>query len=206
MPKINLPTNTQDTLPNVNNKVGEYNQYVALCLKTTRSNTGQVVFLSTTSGITYNTSDYPGETNIYNQGETGMMNLLFKLYSGANGFIVSAEDINSLVDEINGIKTDYQPKNLKFHNISLTSGDFVSDATYSDYPYRATIPLVNVGSDDFASVIFDLVNLEWNILCQECRTWGTADDPADGGVYIYSSDVPFDSIVIPLIIIDKGGL
>lgn len=206
MPKINLPTSTQDVLPNINNKVGEYNQYVSLCLKTTRSNTGQVVFLSTTSGITYNTSDYPAETSIYNQGETGMMNLLFKLYSGENGFIVSAEDINSLIDEISGIKTDYQPKNLKFYNIALATSDFVSDNTYSNYPYRATISLVNVGSDDFASVIFDLVNLGWNILCQECRTWGTADDPADGGVYIYSSNVPSDSIIIPLIIIEKGGV
>lgn len=75
--------------------IGEYLEYQQLLLKyPNRSTTGVFTFTSPTSNITYSTNDYPNNSNIYNRGELGMMNLLAELYGGpGNGFIVDVQDL-----------------------------------------------------------------------------------------------------------------
>jgi hypothetical protein len=99
MSKINLPVDGTNITPNPNNMTGEATEYQRLQMLFPRSTTGQITFTASPSGITYNTADYTTDVNIYNKGETGMMNLLYKLYGGANnGWIIDASDVGATVE------------------------------------------------------------------------------------------------------------
>ena len=67
--KINLPIDSDGDYPNVNNKSGEATKISELIQNLQRTNTGQVQWTSTTSGIVYNTSNSQ-DVNINNKGET----------------------------------------------------------------------------------------------------------------------------------------
>ena len=98
--KINTPCSTVGGVPNANNKTDELLKINALAKKTNRSNTGQVSYTSETSGTIYRTADYPNIANIYNKGETGLYNLLIRLYGGDNGFIITPDDYNNIEKEL----------------------------------------------------------------------------------------------------------
>lgn len=111
--KINIPSSTTNILPNVNNLTDEANQLSMLLNKTNRSNSGQNTITSTTSGKVYRTTDYPSEPTIYNKGETGLYNLLIKLYGGDNGWMFMAEDYNA-------INTEFDSVNTKIDNVNTS--------------------------------------------------------------------------------------
>ena len=105
--KVNIPMDTSNPLPNVNNLTAEASYITQLVNKTNRNNSGQFSFSSTTSGKTYRTIDYPSDPNIYNRGETGLYNLLVKLYGGKDGWIMMAEDYNLINTEFANIQTQF---------------------------------------------------------------------------------------------------
>lgn len=103
--KINTPCSTVGGVPNANNKTDELLKINALAKKTNRSNTGQVSYTSETSGTIYRTADYPNIANIYNKGETGIYNLLIRLYGGDNGFIITPDDYNNIEKELSSVSS-----------------------------------------------------------------------------------------------------
>lgn len=106
--KINTPCSTVGGVPNANNKTDELLKINALAKKTNRSNTGQVSYTSETSGTIYRTADYPNIANIYNKGETGLYNLLIRLYGGDNGFIITPDDYNNIEKELSSVSSSVQ--------------------------------------------------------------------------------------------------
>lgn len=106
--KINTPCSTVGGVPNANNKTDELLKINELAKKTNRSNTGQISYTSKTSGIIYRTADYPNIVNIYNKGETGIYNLLIRLYGGDNGFIITADDYNNIEKELSSVSSSIQ--------------------------------------------------------------------------------------------------
>ena len=95
----NLPNETP--VPNANNLTGEAEKYYELYVKTDRTNSGQVTFTSPTSGNYYSTTSYSSDADVYNKGEQGMMNLLYKYV--LKTYIIEASTINSLLESITGI-------------------------------------------------------------------------------------------------------
>ena len=93
MPKINIPIGTDGKL----DYTDESKYLDILIYKIDRTESGQVEYTSLSSNITYKTIDYPEDSNIYNKGEVGMINLLQKIYGGENGFLMLAEDYNKLL-------------------------------------------------------------------------------------------------------------
>ena len=103
---------------------------------------------------------------------------------------------NNLQTDFNGINTtlsDKENKKLQFFNTVVNSSSFVSDATYSDYPYRATITLTGVVNSMIPEVIFGLADAISGVFAPISESY-------NGGIYIYANDVPASNITIPTII------
>lgn len=101
--KTNVPIDTvQGSSDNYSAEIAKVQELV---MKTSRTNSGQESWTSSTSGVTYNTSDYASDPNIYNKGETGLYNLLIYLYgnrditgTGNKSFILTATNYNDLMN------------------------------------------------------------------------------------------------------------
>lgn len=121
--KIDLPVVTQVGIPNPDNLSAEANYYQYLQTKyiEPRTDSGREIWISPSSGITYNTNDtqWADNTDIFNRGEEGMMNLLHELYAGIDGWILTAYDFNKVakaIDDImGGTLTVYNSYNLNGH-------------------------------------------------------------------------------------------
>lgn len=105
--KINVPILTPvssgEIFGNYSGEIAKINQLVA---DTNRSNSGQVTWTSPTSNITYDTSEHSDLSNVYNKGNTGLYNLLIHDYGYLNnGWIVTAEDYNTIASSIDGHTT-----------------------------------------------------------------------------------------------------
>lgn len=77
----------------------------------------------------------------------------------------------------------------RFENISVPVASFVSDTTYADYPYRATIPLAGVIASMVPDVTFSIAALA------DCEFAPVAECYA-GGIYIYASSAPTAAVLI----------
>ena len=82
---------------------------------------------------------------------------------------------------------------LKFFNTSVATSAFVADQTYADYGYRAAVALTGVTSSTIPEVVFALLDATSGIFAPIAESY-------NGGVYIYASEVPSNSILIPTII------
>ena len=88
------------------------------------------------------------------------------------------------------LRLDVEPKKLLFTNITCSS--FVSDNTYTDFPYKGTIPLTGVTSNMIPEVVFDMTQAISGEYAPIAITY-------NGGIYIYSANNT--SITIPTIIL-----
>ena len=82
---------------------------------------------------------------------------------------------------------------LVFTNQSVPVASFVSNTTYADYPFRASVTLSGVTADMVPVVIFshnDSVNSK---LCNIAATYA-------GGIYIYAKEKPASPVVIDTVI------
>lgn len=77
----------------------------------------------------------------------------------------------------------------RFENVSVPVASFVSDATYADYPYRATVPLAGVIASMVPDVTFSVAALA------DCEFAPVAECYA-GGIYIYASSAPTAAVLI----------
>lgn len=101
---------------------------------------------------------------------------------------------SDLADEV---YTTVEPRRLQFTNISVATSAFVEDATYEDFPYKASVPLTGVLSTMTPEVIFGVVDAMSGYFAPIAEAYS-------GGIYIYATDVPEEATVIPTIICWKA--
>lgn len=82
---------------------------------------------------------------------------------------------------------------LSFSNTSVAVASFVADSTYTDFPYRASVPLTGVTSSMTPEVVFGVTEAMSSTFAPVAETY-------NGGVYIYASEVPIAAITIPTIL------
>lgn len=92
-----------------------------------------------------------------------------------------------------------EAKSLRFFNTVVPVSAFeANDGTtivsnYDDYTCRATIPLTNVTSQMIPDVIFATEDATSGIFSPNSETY-------NGGIYIYSSEIPLEAVTIPTIV------
>lgn len=108
--------------------------------------------------------------------------------------------LTAIQKELAGLEagTAVELKKLQFSNVTVPKGAFVSNTTYQDFPYRASIalsgaiksmiPEVVLSVDDAASGNFAPVAESYN-----------------GGVYLYAESTPDADITIPTIILWRSN-
>ena len=82
---------------------------------------------------------------------------------------------------------------LQFTNTEIENTTFAQNATYQDYPYRATVPLTGVLASMTPEVIFSLADAV-------SGNYAPVAECYDGGVYLYAASMPDAIITIPTII------
>lgn len=94
--------------------------------------------------------------------------------------------------------TAVELKKLLFTNVSVSASAFVSDSTYEDYGYRASVALSGVTSSMIPEVVFSLADVSGGNFAPVAETY-------NGGIYLYAADVPESQITIPTIICWRGA-
>ena len=118
------------------------------------------------------------------------------------------EDVNSksksvlkaITDELANLEagTAVELKKLQFSNVSVSKGDFVSDTTYQDFPYRAGVSLSGVIESMVPEVVLSVDDaLSGN--------YAPVSESYNGGVYLYAGSPPDADITIPTIIMWRGN-
>lgn len=110
---IDLPNKVP--VKNASNLTAEQTRYEALYKKANRTTSGQLAFTSSTSGVSYSTANYPNDVDVYNLGEEGLMNLLYKyvLYDS----IVTAADLKEIKQNIADVRNEMLNKSdIGFEN------------------------------------------------------------------------------------------
>lgn len=108
--------------------------------------------------------------------------------------------LESIASELQDLEsgTGIELKKLQFNNTAVLASAFVSDSTYEDYPYRATVALSGVLSTMIPEVIFGVVDAIGGNLAPVAETY-------NGGIYLYAADVPETAITVPTILCWKGN-
>lgn len=89
--------------------------------------------------------------------------------------------------------TGVEMAKLKFANTSVPASSFISDSTYTDYPYRAAVTLSGVTSSMTPEVTFSVVALAETEFAPVAECY-------NGGVYIYAAEQPPATVIIPTIL------
>lgn len=84
-------------------------------------------------------------------------------------------------------------KVLSFTNKTVAVSAWLSDTTYTDFPYRAAVACEGVSMKHYAEVTFSPADaLE--------GSFAPVAESYDGGVYIYASEIPEAAVTIPTIV------
>ena len=82
---------------------------------------------------------------------------------------------------------------LTFTNTSVAASAFVSDSTYSDFPYRAAVALTGVTASMIPEVVFGVSDAM-------SGNFAPVAEAYDGGIHLYAAAVPDAAITIPTIL------
>lgn len=83
---------------------------------------------------------------------------------------------------------------LKFEGKTVATSAWASDATYSDFPYKADVSCTGVTASDFAEVVFSEADAMSGDFAPICAT-------GSGFVRIYATAVPASTVTIPSIVV-----
>ena len=108
--------------------------------------------------------------------------------------------LRSIQNELQDLEsgTGVELKKLQFNSVSVAVSKFVSNTTYEDYPFRASVALEGVQSTMIPEVIFSLSDATSGLFAPVSESY-------NGGVYLYASDVPEANVTVPVIICWKGN-
>lgn len=102
---------------------------------------------------------------------------------------------NELLDLESGSAVEL--KKLQFVNKTVTATAFERTGYYEDYPYQASVALEGAIDSMIPEVIFSLADATSGIFAPVAESY-------NGGVYLYASDVPENTVVIPVIMLWRG--
>ena len=94
--------------------------------------------------------------------------------------------------------TAVELKKLQFNNVSVSKGSFVSDTTFQDFPYRASIALEGVIENMIPEVVLSVDDAS-------SGNFAPVTESYNGGVYLYAGSPPDTGITIPTIICWRGA-
>lgn len=94
--------------------------------------------------------------------------------------------------------TNVELKKLQFKNTSVPASAFVSNSTYTDFPYRASVALSGVTSTMIPEVVLALSDAVSGNFAPVAASY-------NGGIYLYAVGVPDADITIPTILAWKGN-
>ena len=145
----------------------------------TASNVGTYYNLDRDSSLSANSDYYiPSQKAI----KTALATKQDTLTAGAN-IVIDGNTISAVVDS----------NVLKFEDVSVTTDSFVEDETYDSYPFKANIALTGVTVEMFPTVIFSVADALSGKYLFVVETY-------NGGVTIWSKEVPEETLVIPTIV------
>ena len=81
-----------------------------------------------------------------------------------------------------------------FTNKTVAAASWLSNSTYADFPYRASVACSGVTSSMFAEVVFSPADALSSNYAPVCQTYS-------GGVYLYAKEIPSDTLTIPTIVV-----
>ena len=123
-----------------------------------------------------------------NYGHVKLSDATNSTSAATGGIAATPAAVKAAYDLANG----RQQKNIYFTNVAASG--FVSDATYTDFPYRCAVSLTGVTASMYAEVIFSAADAMSGNYAPVCETYA-------GGVYIYSA--VNTAITIPTIAVFK---
>lgn len=82
---------------------------------------------------------------------------------------------------------------LTFSSTSVPAASFVSDSTYTDFPYRAAVALTGVTASMIPEVVFGVSDAM-------SGNFAPVAEAYDGGIHLYAAAVPDAAITIPTIL------
>lgn len=94
--------------------------------------------------------------------------------------------------------TAVELKKIQFSNVSVSKGDFVSDTTFQDFPYRASVALSGVIESMIPEVVLSVDDAG-------SGNFAPVTESYNGGVYLYAGSPPDADITIPTIILWRGN-
>lgn len=94
--------------------------------------------------------------------------------------------------------TAVELKKLQFNNVSVSKGSFVSDTTFQDFPYRASVALSGAIESMIPEVVLSVDDAGSGNFAPVAESY-------NGGVYLYAGSPPDTDITIPTIILWRGN-
>lgn len=85
-----------------------------------------------------------------------------------------------------------------FGPVQIPVSAWVTNSTYTDYPYRASVSLSGVIASMIPEVVFSVAALSDNDFAPVAECY-------NGGIYIWAASAPEAAITIPTIICWRGG-
>ena len=117
------------------------------------------------------------------------------VFASGSKITVSLDVTNAKAYILNAANTNGTTrKYLVFNDTAVVTSAWESDATYTDYPYKAAVALSGVTASMIAEIVLSPTDATSGNFAPVCQTYG-------GGVYLYASSVPEASITIPTIIV-----
>jgi hypothetical protein len=116
--------------------------------------------------------------------------------SGTDPLIIDGDNIEA--GSISREKLAEDVRVLCFTGVTVAVGKWAEDDIFPDYPYRAAIGCNGVTAKFFPTVVFDPADVLDGTLSPVAVSYS-------GGVYIYASEIPKESLTIPTIICTPLG-
>lgn len=82
---------------------------------------------------------------------------------------------------------------LRFQNVVVNTSAWVTDTTYTDYPYRASVSLSGVDSTMFPDVVIDETD-------KGKYEFASSSDSYNGGIHLYASSIPENAITLRTVV------
>lgn len=130
----------------------------------------------------------------YDTNNNGVVDDAERLGGQLPSYYASAASVSEAVASVSINSLGAEPKRLQFENVTVASSAFAADTTIPDYGYRAAVALPNVTAGMIPDVIFSQASVSLGVFSCNAASF-------NGGIYIYASEIPEATTVIPTIIV-----
>lgn len=118
------------------------------------------------------------------------------------GLTASKTELNYVDGVTSSIQNQLDSKlpsaNIKsFKNVTVNANSWVSNTTYADYPFRASIALSNITQNHYPEVTFAVADATSGNFAPVAESYA-------GGIYIYAKEKLSAAITIPAIVCILG--